>query len=250
MKMKKNKTIGDSVELKNGRTGIIEDYDDTNFFVKDSNGASYKVKKDSLTKDEPIDYDTWLLSGSGGPYDEDGLTDEEILDRIQIDYSEAEIEGDVVLMLDCKDFTDEKLKELITNEDYETEAEERTYLLEDLGFALQRKIDDCDFEEDVEENAISFIVFVNSSFLGEDYLTVDENKSEVLDYSEQKDSRSYDLDAKIKLNVTMTKENLEKFLKASDIKEELISHFTVAENDIYATAKGGCYDYDDSGYDD
>ena len=44
----KKLTVGDSVKFKDGRTGIIEDYDDKYYFIKDSNGNHCKIVNEVL----------------------------------------------------------------------------------------------------------------------------------------------------------------------------------------------------------
>lgn len=44
--------VGDSVKLKDGRVGIIEDYDDKYYYIKDANTNIVKALKD----DDPEDY--------------------------------------------------------------------------------------------------------------------------------------------------------------------------------------------------
>lgn len=38
--------VGDSVNFKNGKTGIVEDFDDKYLYVRDQNGATVKIIKD------------------------------------------------------------------------------------------------------------------------------------------------------------------------------------------------------------
>ena len=38
--------VGDSIKFKDGRTGIVEDYDDKFYYVRDNNTNLVKVKKD------------------------------------------------------------------------------------------------------------------------------------------------------------------------------------------------------------
>ncbi len=47
----KKYNVGDSVKFKDGKTGIVEDYDDKYFYIKDSNANSVKICKDNAPKD-------------------------------------------------------------------------------------------------------------------------------------------------------------------------------------------------------
>ena len=38
--------VGDSIKFKDGRTGIVEDYDEKYFYIKDSNANIVKIVKD------------------------------------------------------------------------------------------------------------------------------------------------------------------------------------------------------------
>jgi len=46
--LRKQLNVGDSVKFKDGRTGIVEDYDDKYFYVKDNNANTVKIIKDDI----------------------------------------------------------------------------------------------------------------------------------------------------------------------------------------------------------
>ena len=50
--------VGDSVKFKDGRTGIVEDYDDKFYYIKDNNTNIVKIKKN--VKDEEFSSQTYL----------------------------------------------------------------------------------------------------------------------------------------------------------------------------------------------
>ena len=47
----KKLNVGDSVKLKDGRVGIVEDYDEKYYYIKDANTNIVKVLKDYVPED-------------------------------------------------------------------------------------------------------------------------------------------------------------------------------------------------------
>lgn len=80
--------VGDSVNFKNGKTGIVEDFDDKYLYVRDQNGAAVKIIKDrkyTLTM-SPLYYLSKLKNPESilGDYYKDFLNNKRIENELRV----------------------------------------------------------------------------------------------------------------------------------------------------------------------